>query len=133
MRLETMVVFDDGEQEAFSRLLPYRATLGTDSKDERPIVGRLLSQVIQSGRDQESEPVSFEALARLERVLFELADYFRPQTEASWWREQGAPGADDAVEGLAAGRVRTVADVDAALRIVRDARVLVAEAEPVTV
>lgn len=53
-----------------------------------------------------------EDLHDLLEVCAAMIERFEPQTSAAWWREQGAPGADDAVEGLAAGRAVAVANVE---------------------
>ena len=54
-------------------------------------------------------------LAARMRQLYEL--YF-PQRESQWWRDQGAPGADDAVAGLAEERTRQCAALLTATELV---------------
>lgn len=127
MKAHVSIVFENDEQETFSRLLPFKGTLGVDD-DGKPTLGRLLSRLIRSapnhvggGRELPSEPADADLLWSLDLALDRLLDLFAPQTRVEWWRDAGAPGADDAVEGLAAGRRNDVAAIRAAREIVREA------------
>lgn len=116
MRVVPRIDFDEREREVIvSALVGHTNTLREED-------GRLPVRVHLSRLREHHEPYDLPALWQLDRVLSLLIEEFTPQTTAQWWREQGAPGSDAAVEGLAQERALAVEQA-------RDARAVVGDAE----
>ena len=73
------------------------------------------------GRLQREEPFDRDALLGLRRALILLMAEWRPMSTARAWREMGAPGGDDAVEGLAQERRQAIQRAEQAEDIVVEA------------
>lgn len=115
MRTEAVVRFEDGDLDVIAAVQPVAQLIPSVTDDPRSQLDRYVR------RAADGDAFDFEALARFSDLLDELLVILRRQTTAGWWREQGATGADDAVEGLAATRRRQVADLEAAKGLVATA------------
>jgi hypothetical protein len=115
MKKIVMVQMEDTEQDTLRRLTMFGSVLGVDA-DNRPRFGRRLRNVMSE------DGATAVQLADMRSLLAELRDVFVPQTDPDWWRNLGATGRREAIEGLAAGRAN---DVEAILH----ADVLLAQAE----
>lgn len=128
--------FEREEAYCFSRALPtgYDSALGVDEK-ERPLVRVWRNRLTTLERDEDGERAYTEVfyeddLVEAGAVLRNLVRRFEPETDPAWWRENGAPPPDDAIEGLARERVLAIANLSEAaatieralLRIGEDAR-----------
>lgn len=118
MRVIRYVQFDEREQVTLERALeghehdlelpPRRA-----GEDAYYPARAFLSRI------RRGEAFDTEALLDLDQVLAALSARWEPFRTAEAWRKIGAPGGDEAVEGLAAGSVAAVERATAARRVVR--------------
>lgn len=119
MKLYSTVVFDQEERDVLIGALAGQGhTLTAEGRDG----GTVYPLRVLHTRVSAEEPFDAKAVAALVDGLHGLIERLEPETKVEWWREQGAPGADDAVEGLAATRVAQVARARAALDIAIVAR-----------
>lgn len=126
MKLYNIIQFEDHEREAILRALQ-----GLDHLLEAERRGETYHP-IRSFIHQIQGDESFDArkLEELTTAITACIQKLAPETQVSWWREQGAPGADDAVEGLAATRQAQVRLLQEARDLVWEARDLVGDAPP---
>lgn len=94
--------FDDDETEVYERALRGLGPLLVDDEDEDEV--RYPVRRWQRRLVEHREPLNNNALVELGTVLRRMVTELEPQTVVEWWRDHGAPGGDDAVEGLAATR-----------------------------
>ena len=117
MKLVTYVQFSDEENDTLRRTLDgIGFALGAD-ENERPIVDKWRKRLLEH-----HERLDAVALEELAEVLTGLANYLGPQTSVQWWREQGAPGHDDAVEGLARARQQQLENIGRAQELIAEAQ-----------
>lgn len=127
MKLYSMVVFDDQERETLVRALQEHGHLiAAEDRHGNPraVVRSFLHRVHQE------EPLDRASLDGLLDVIQQCIARLEPETAVEWWRDQGAPGGDDAIEGLAATRRRQVKNLRRAENVVSDAIWRVGEAPP---
>lgn len=122
MKTYGIIQFEEHERETLTRALQEHGHLIED--DKGPTIRRFLHRIHQE------EPFDARALEELATALTACIQRLAPETRVEWWREQGAPGADDAVQGLADTRVRQVQLLQEARDLVWEARDLVGEAPP---
>lgn len=123
MNAVAMIQFDEEEVSVFRRALQGHESaivLEARSRKEeeyRPIRAMLnrISQVgaLQGAEEERAPGEAFDAetLHEFQATLLDLHERYEPETTAAYWRRIGAPGADDAVEGLALQRRETLRQV----------------------
>ena len=102
MKVIRVIQFDGSEREAILNALQgHEHAIEEEGKGkyERSLPVRALAS-----RVRQEEAFDLDALRELQRVLVLLMAEWRPFTTAEAWRKAGAPGGDDAVEGLARER-----------------------------
>jgi hypothetical protein len=104
MKVVAFVQFEDAEQHVLERALKGHEGVLLDPPRNRKEQSRLPVRVHLSRIVQHEEPYSQEALLDLDRTLGRLIELWEPETTAEAWRKLGAPGSDEAVEGLARER-----------------------------
>lgn len=131
MKVLRYIVFDDDESEVIERALRgHGAVIVEDGKrgrfggEPRYPVRIAIENLTRSRYRKESQAFGPDQLNELDGVLRRLVAGWTPESRAEWWREQGAPGGDDAVEGLAAERREQITRAQDALRIVGNARLM---------
>lgn len=109
MKVIRFVQFDDGEMEVYRRALwGLGGVLVDEPRHKRDGDAYYPAEVWRNRLVEHHEPLNNDALVELGTVLRRMVAELDPQTKVEWWRAYGAPGADDAVEGLAATRRQQV-------------------------
>ena len=124
MKTYNIIQFEDHEREAIHRALEGLESLVETERRGEPYFP--IRSFIH--RIQQEEPFDARALEDLASVLTVCIHKLAPETQFSWWRENGAPGEDDAVQGLADTRARQVQLLQEARDLVWEARDLAGEA-----
>jgi hypothetical protein len=126
MKLIGSVVFDEDEVEVFDRALKgheHHLSIATDKGLRFPVRAHLTQL-------RQDEPFDLVALEDLGETLDELIYDWQAEVTPEAWREMGAPGADDAIEGLAQERRLAIDRAVEARKLVRDALERVIAAAP---
>lgn len=116
--------FEPEEVEVFVRALQghqHYISVETERGLTLP-VRTFLNRIVQE------EPLDLIELEQLRETLDELVAGWRGQTTPEAWREMGAPGADDAVDGLAQERRFAIERVGEARQLVLQASEAVSRA-----
>jgi len=96
-----LIAFDDRERAEIVRALPHG--LFRKEADDPEAEGSVISRFL--GHVRQREPMNAEFLARVWPALLSLSARLEEESTVPFWRTVGAPGGDDAVEGLAKLRV----------------------------
>lgn len=105
MQVVSSIVFDADERQTLYAVHPLRNLTPVD-------IGSWLR------RAKQGDPLDAEDLTMLDKRLKLLRETLVEQADVDWWRKHQAPGADDAVEGLAAARAQQIDLVDDAMKLV---------------
>jgi hypothetical protein len=108
MKLVTLVRFDEEERwlaaDALAGLIP--ATAKDELYDKLARFRNSCRERGGAGEGPQSAAYTIEYLHDLDEELLALLAELEPQQDPSWWRDRGAPGPSDSVEGLAIQRRR---------------------------
>lgn len=129
MRTIRYIEFNDEERDVLERALMGHSGAIVEPGKRPGEVEHPVHKHLTRIRDHR-EPYDHKSLVDLGRVLDLLIEEWAPFTTPEAWRAVGAPGADDAVEGLARERSLAVARAESARAIVELAMRLADQRSP---
>lgn len=122
MRLIGSVQFDDDDTRTIVHALEGLSAIvdrGADAEPKRWPVRTFVSRVRQE------DAFEYVQLNDIGSALDDLAVVLKEQSDSRWWRQQGAPGDDATVQGLADGRRNQLAGVQEVRALLVEAVALV--------
>jgi hypothetical protein len=127
VRIRGLIEFDEAEREVLVRALRGHGLALKEMVGERKKEVRYPVQVHLNRISEHKELYDYRSLMDLNDTLLKLIGTWGLETDPAWWREQGAPGSDEAIEGLARERSLAVERAVEASGIVNEAMWMVAE------